>query len=383
MTEAVEPFTIAVSDDDLADLKLRLREARFPDELPESSWEYGTDLVELKRLTDHWLHQYDWRAHEARLNAFDQFVTTIDGQRIHFIHARSPEPDAIPLVLTHGWPGSVVEFLRVIDPLRDPRAHGGDPRDAFHVVAPSLPGYGFSGPTSERGWDVRRIAGAWQQLMARLGYDRYVAQGGDWGSFISRHLADLDRDHLAAVHVNMWAAGPPDDPNAMASLTTREQAHLARSADYMKTGSGYVAIQSTRPQTLAYGLNDSPVGLLAWILEKFHAWTDNDGSVESAVPADELLTNVSVYWFTNTAGSSARLYYESIHSGSVSPPPIAHVPVGVADFPQEIMVAPRAWAQRDNNIVHWSEQPRGGHFAAMEVPDLFVDEVRSFFRIVR
>jgi microsomal epoxide hydrolase len=340
-------------------------------------------MAYLWELIFYWADAYDWRTHEARINSFDQYTTTIDGENVHFIHARSPEPDALPLIVTHGWPGSIVEFLDVIEPLRNPRAHGGDPRDAFHIVAPSLPGYAFSGPTVAAGWNVRRIAEAWAVLMAGLGYDHYGAQGGDWGSFVSRHLADVDRDHVCAIHVNMWASMPTGAAGELDGLTERELAHIARASEYLKSGSGYVAIQSTRPQTLAYGLNDSPAGLLSWIVEKFHAWTDNNGSIEDAVSRDALLTNVAVYWFTGTAGSAARLYYESITAGAVRPPPITHIPVGVGDYPQEIIAAPRQWVERDNNIVHWSELPRGGHFAAMEEPDLFVDDVRTFFRKVR
>jgi microsomal epoxide hydrolase len=380
---ALRPFRIAITDGELADLRERLLDARLPDQIPGTGWDFGTDMAYLRQLVDYWATQYDWRTHEARINSFDQYTTTIDGENVHFIHARSPEPDALPLILTHGWPGSIVEFLDVIEPLRNPRAHGGNPREAFHVVAPSLPGYAFSGPTTAAGWNVRRVAEAWSVLMAGLGYDRYGAQGGDWGSMVSRHLADVDRDHVCAVHVNMWTSMPSGAAGEMDGLSDRERAHLARSAEYLKTGSGYVAIQSTRPQTLAYGLNDSPAGLLSWIVEKFYAWTDNNGAVEDAVSRDVLLTNVALYWFTGTAGSAARLYYESITSGAVSPPPIAHIPVGVADYPQELFVAPRRWVERDNNVIHWAELPRGGHFAAMEEPDLFVDDVRSFFRKVR
>lgn len=367
----VTPFRIAVPDADVDDLKARLRRARFPDQIPGTGWELGTDIAYLRELCAHWAERYDWRAHEARINRWPQFTTEIDGQHIHFLHVRAPSDDALALIITHGWPGSIVEFLDVIEPLSQ----------QFHLVIPSLPGYGFSGPTTAAGWNVRRIANAWAQLMARLGYSRYGAQGGDWGSMVSRHIADVDRDHCCGVHVNMWTgAAPSDDSTAMDRLTDREKAHLAISADYMKSGSGYVAIQSTRPQTLAYGLNDSPSGLLGWIVEKFYAWTDNDGHVESAVSRDALLTNASVYWFTGTAGSAARLYHESITSGAVSPPALTHVPVGVGDYPKEIFVMPREWAARDNNIVYWREHDRGGHFAAMEEPDLFVQDVTSFFR---
>jgi microsomal epoxide hydrolase len=379
----IEPFRIAVPDDEIDDLRRRIHDTRWPDKIPDSGWTYGTDLDELRPLARYWADEYDWRRHEAALNAFPQFLTTIQGQRVHFLHVRSPEPDALPLVLTHGWPGSISEFTHVIGPLTDPAAHGGDPADAFHVVAPSLPGYGFSGPTTERGWDVRRIAGAWAELMATLGYDRYGAQGGDWGSMVSRHLGDLDPAHVCGVHVNMITATPPGEADDLADLSERETAGMARAHDYFTTGSGYVAIQSTRPQTLAYGLVDSPVGLLSWIAEKFWAWTDNTGRLDDAVARDDLLTDVSIYWFTRTGGSSARLYYESLGSGAVRVPALPHVPLGVADFPMEIVGARRRWVERDNNLVHWSELDRGGHFAALEAPDLLVDDVRTFFRKVR
>jgi microsomal epoxide hydrolase len=390
----VEPFRIAVPDADVEDLRRRIRAARWPDQMSDSGWSYGTNLDELQPLASYWADGYDWRAHEAELNSFPQFLTTIQGpsgpaerdskgQRVHFLHVRSPHDDALPLVLSHGWPGSITEFTKLIGPLTDPTAHGGDAADAFHVVVPSLPGYGFSGPTTAPGWDVRRIGAAWAELMAGLGYERYGAQGGDWGSMISRHLGDLDPDHVVGVHVNMMTATPPGEPDDLADLTEREAAGMARAQDYFTTGSGYVAIQSTRPQTLAYGLVDSPVGLLSWIFEKFWAWTDNDGRVFDAVSRDELLTNVSIYWFTKTGGSSARLYYESLGSGAVRVPALTKVPLGVANFPAEIISARRRWVERDNNLVHWSEFDRGGHFAALEEPDLLVDDIRTFFRGLR
>jgi microsomal epoxide hydrolase len=378
-----EPFRIDVPDEEIDDLRRRIRDARWPDQIPDSGWSYGTNLEVLRPLARYWADEYDWRRHEGELNMFPQFLTTLQRQRVHFLHVRSPEPDALPLVLTHGWPGSISEFTRLIAPLTDPTAHGGDSSDAFHVVVPSLPGYGFSGPTTEPGWDVRRIAGAWVELMAALGYERYGAQGGDWGSMVSRHIADLDPAHVCGVHVNMMTATPPGEPDDLADLTEREAAGMERAKDYLTTGSGYVAIQSTRPQTLAYGLVDSPVGLLSWIAEKFWAWTDNDGRIEDAVPRDELLTNVSIYWFTKTGGSSARLYYESLGSGAVRVPSTPKVPLGVANFPMEIISARRRWVERENNLTHWSELDRGGHFAALEEPDLLVDDVRAFFRKVR
>ena len=380
---SIEPFRIAVPDADIDDLRTRLRDARWPDQLPDSGWDYGADYEYLKPLARYWADTYDWRAHEAELNRFPGFLTEIQGQRIHFLHVRSPHADALPLVLTHGWPGSISEFARCIDPLVNPTAHGGTAADAFHVVVPSLPGYGWSGPTTEPGWNVRRTASAWAELMARLGYTRYGAQGGDWGSFVTRHLADLDAEHLCGIHVNMMSAMPPGNADDLADLSPREQAQLARTQDYMSSGSGYVAIQSTRPQTLAYGLNDSPIGLLSWIIEKFWAWADHDGHPEDAVSRDELLTNVSIYWFTQTAGSSARMYYESITSGAVSPPDITTVPLGVGWYPDEILMARRRWIEAKNNLVYWYEADRGGHFAAMEEPATFVDDVRAFFRLVR
>jgi epoxide hydrolase len=379
----IEPFRIAVPDDELDDLRGRLRATRWPDQLPDAGWSYGTDLDYLRPLARYWADEYDWRRHETALNEFPQFLTTIDGQRIHFVHARSAVPEALPLVLTHGWPGSFAEFAALIGPLTDPGAHGGDPADAFHVVVPSLPGYGFSGPTTEPGWDVRRIAGAWAALMSDLGYGRYGAQGGDWGSFVARHLADLDAVHMCGVHVNMITASPPGEPDDLADLSDRETAALGRTQDYLTTGSGYVAIQSTRPQTLAYGLTDSPAGLLSWIVEKFWAWTDHDGHPEDAVSRDEILTDVSIYWFTRTAGSSARLYYESLRSGAVRAPAVTAVPLGVASFPAEIVSGRRRWVERENNLVHWSELDRGGHFAALEEPDLLVEDIRTFFRGLR
>ena len=378
----VDPFRVEVAEDVLADLRERILDTRWPDQLADAGWDYGTDLGWLRRTAAYWADGYDWRQAEAALNTWPHLLTTIDGQRIHAIHARSPHPDALPLLITHGWPGSVAEFLEVIGPLIDPTLDGGDPADAFHVVAPSLPGYGWSGPTTERGWDVKRSAGAFAQLMARLGYDRYGAQGGDWGSFVTRHIALLDPEHVVGIHLNMIMAGPGegDDP---ADVTPHEAGLLARGQEYFAEGSGYMAIQSTRPQSLAYGLNDSPVGLLAWIGEKFHAWTDNDGDVEDAVSLDALLTDVTIYWVTQTAGSSARMYYESLNSMAVATPPVTELPVGVASFPKEILGAARKWAERDHNIVHWTEMPRGGHFAAMEEPDLFVADVRTFFRGLR
>ncbi|MFO1538059.1 MAG: epoxide hydrolase family protein [Actinomycetota bacterium] len=382
MALEVTPFTVAVPEATLADLHERLARTRFPEQIPGAGWDYGSELEYVRDLVAYWRDAYDWRAQEARINAFDQFLTTIDGQRVHFVHQRSPEPDALPLLITHGWPGSVVEFLDVIGPLTDPRAHGGDPADAFHVVAPSIPGYAFSGPTVERGWSPRRVAGAWATLMAGLGYDRYGAQGGDWGSIITTQLALVDPAHLAGIHLNMVVAGGPPggDPG---ELTEAEQQGLADMAKYFETDSGYMQIQATKPQTLGYGLEDSPAGLAAWIVEKFRSWSDCGGNVESAFTRDQLLTNVMCYWCTGTAHSSARLYYENrVGDGWVAGQRV-EVPTGAAIYPREIIRPPRRWAEASYNITHWREQPRGGHFAAMEQPGLFVEDVRDFFRTVR
>ena len=377
----IQPFRIDVPQADLDDLRDRLARTRWPDELPGVGWSYGVPLDYLKGLANYWRTGYDWRAQEARLNTFPQFTTTIDGQNVYFMHVRSPEPGALPLLLTHGWPGSVIEFLEVIGPLTDPRAHGGDPADAFHVIAPSLPGFGFSGPTRQIGWDTGRIARAWAQLMQRLGYERYGAQGGDTGSIVSPQLGRIDAEHLIGVHVNNLGTFPSTDPDEIADLSKADQSRLEYAAHYGREMIGYAIIQSTRPQTLAYGLTDSPVGQLAWIVEKFKEWTDPATDLpEDAVDRDQLLTDVTLYWLTGTAGSSARLYREEAATwGQASEP--SSVPTGVAVFPTDTTI--RRFAERDHNIVHWSEFDRGGHFAAMEAPELLVADVREFFHGLR
>jgi microsomal epoxide hydrolase len=373
------PFRIAIPEADLEDLRARLARTRWPDQLDGTGWDYGIPLDYVRDLAEHWRTGYDWRVHERQLNEFPQFTTTIDGQRVHFLHIRSQETDAVPLIMTHGWPGSIVEFSGVIGPLTDPVAHGGHRADAFDLVVPSIPGYGFSGPTHETGWDVHRIALAWDELMARLGYERYGAQGGDWGSGISRELGIVAAEHVIGVHLNMLAPrGELDQPG----LTDVERARLDRMRRFRESGLGYGMIQTTRPQTLAYALTDSPAGQLAWIAEKFQEWTDGD-LPDDAVDRDQLLTNVSVYWLTRTAGSSARLYYEAARSGSWGPPVPSSTPTGVAVFPFEIAPPIRRFAETYDNIVHWTEFDRGGHFAAMEEPDLLVADVRDFFRPLR
>jgi pimeloyl-ACP methyl ester carboxylesterase len=375
----IKPFRIAIPQAELDDLRDRLARTRWPDELPGVGWSYGTPLGYLRELAEHWRTSYDWRRHEARLNELPQFTTTIDGANVHFVHLRSPEPNAFPLVITHGWPGSIVEYLALFGPLADPRAHGGDPADAFHLVVPTIPGFGFSGPTHDTGWNARRVAGAFATLMARLGYGRYGAHGGDWGARISRELGLADPEHVAGVHVTSVPAPASDED--LASLTDEERGRLARGRRFMADGAGYAQLQSTRPQTLAYALTDSPVGQLAWIVEKFKEWTDSAEVPEEAVDRDQVLTNVMLYWLTRTAGSSARIYYEAGHSGEWGAPPApSRVPTAVALFPQEISLPIRRFAERTNNIVRWTEFDRGGHFAAMEEPDLVIDDARAFFR---
>ncbi len=375
---AIEPFRIDIPQGDLDDLRDRLARTRWPDQLPGVGWDYGIPLDYVRELAEYWRTGYDWPAHQHRLNQFPQFTTVIDGQRVHFLHVRSPEPNAMPLIITHGWPGSTVEFMNVIGPLTDPAAHGGSPSDAFDLVVPSIPGFGFSGPTTDTGWNVDRVARAWDTLMLRLGYQRYGAQGGDWGSVISRELGIVAPEHVVGVHLNMLIPlGRRDLPD----LTDQEQARLQALDKFLASGSGYFTIQSTRPQTLAYALTDSPAGQLAWITEKFGEWTDGV-LPDEAVDRDQLLTNVTVYWLTRTAGSSARFYYEVAHSGWGPPVPSA-APTGVAVFPREIAPPIRRFAELSNNIVHWTEFDRGGHFAAMEVPDLLIGDVREFFRPLR
>ncbi|MFC8043398.1 epoxide hydrolase family protein [Nocardia sp. NPDC057353] len=374
MTE-LRPFRIDVPDPVLTDLRRRIADTRWPEPETVPDWSQGIPLAYTRDLAGYWADGYDWRATEATLNRFEQFTTEIDGLPLHFVHHRSPHPDAFPLVITHGWPGSVLEFAKVIEPLTDPTAHGGRAADAFHVVCPSLPGYGFSGKPAATGWNVARIAAAWETLMTRLGYDRYGAQGGDWGAAVTTEIG-RNVGHCAAIHLNMPIATPPRqlDPDA-------DGPAVAALEYYRRWDSGYAKQQSTRPQTLGYGLLDSPVALLAWIVEKFWSWTDCDGHPENALTRDEILGNVTLYWVTGTAASSARLYWET--RGAFRPGARVELPTGVAAFPKEIGHAPRAWCEPNYRITHWTELPRGGHFAAFEQPELFVDDLRAFFGTVR
>ncbi|WP_034489067.1 epoxide hydrolase family protein [Actinomadura oligospora] len=355
----IEPFIINIPQADLDDLRERLGRTRLPSEVPGAGWERGVPVSHLSELIEYWTTTYDWRVHEAELNAHPQFITEIDGQRIHFLHVRSDDPDALPLILTHGWPSSVVEFLDVIEPLS---------RD-FHLVIPSLPGFGFSGPQPDGGWTLDRIARAWAELMARLGYDRYGAHGGDWGSGVARELGRVDPDHLVGIHINYlltFPTGPVDD------LDESDRARLEGLERFTGDLGGSMAVQSTRPQTLAYGLADSPAGQLAWIAEKFKEWTDGE------IDRDRLLTNVTIYWLTNTASSSAQLYWEFAHAWSR--PERSPVPTGVAVFPHDVALPVRKLAEQTDTIVHWTEFDHGGHFAALEQPKLLAEDIRAFYR---
>jgi len=376
---AVKPFRIETSDAELDDLRRRLRATRWPDAETVDDWSQGIPLAYVQEVCGYWADGYDWRKRETALNTWPQWKTEVDGCGIHFVHARSPHEDALPLVVTHGWPGSIVEFQKVIGPLTDPTAHGGDAADAFHVVCPSLPGYGFSDRPRETGWGVERIARAWSALMVRLGYPRYVAQGGDWGAMVTTCIAQQDAEHCAGVHLNMPIA--PPDPETLNDLTSAEQSALAGIQHYQDRDSGYSKQQSTRPQTLGYGLVDSPAGQAAWILEKFWSWTDCDGHPENVLTRDELLDNVMLYWLPATGASSARLYWESFAKPPFDP---VVVPVGCSIFPKEIFRTSRRWAEkRFGELLHWNELDKGGHFAAFEQPATFVDEVRACFRGLR
>jgi epoxide hydrolase len=386
MSYEITPFRIEVSEADLRDLRERLERARWPESETVEDWSQGVPLAYLKDLCAYWAEGYDWRATESRLNALPQFRTSIDGLGIHFLHIRSPHPDAVPLVMTHGWPGSIVEFLKVVGPLSNPTAHGGDAADAFHVVCPSLPGYGFSDKPAGPGWGIERIAAAWSVLMRRLGYERFGAQGSDWGTSVSTSIAQQDPEHVLGIHLTPPLA--PPDPATFDDLTERERAALSALEHSAEWDSGYSKEQATRPQTIGYALVDSPAALCAWIVEKLWAWTDNDGQLESVLTRGELLDNVMLYWLPQTGASSARLYWESIRQVNewITGPLTDQVtvPAGCSIFPKELQRPSRRWAEkRFTNIRYWNEPAKGGHFAAFEQPELFVDEVRAFFRLVR
>jgi microsomal epoxide hydrolase len=373
----IEKFDVRVPEAVLDDLKERLARTRWPDQMDGVGWDYGSELGTVKELCEYWRDKFDWRRVEAELGRYEHGASQIDGQRVHFLHARSKHADAFPLVITHGWPGSILEFMKILGPLTDPTAHGGKASDAFHVVCPSIPGYGYSGPTNSRGWDVQRVAEAEIELMKRLGYARYGAQGGDWGAMISTQIGRLDPAHCAGVHLNMAIAFPaPDAP----PLTDLEQKWVAEFAAFQAGETGYQQIQGTKPQTLGYGLTDSPAGLCAWIVEKFRTWSDCGGDLYSVYTKDELLANVTLYWVTKTINSSMRLYYETMKSGRIGVTQgRVEVPTALAIFPKEIYKPPRAWAEKGYDVRQYTVFEKGGHFAALEQPKALVDDVRRFF----
>jgi epoxide hydrolase len=380
------PFRVAVPQAAVDDLKERVANTRWPDESPGAGWSRGVPMDYLKELAEYWQTKYNWREQEAKLNAYPQFTTIIDGQTVHFLHVRSPEPNATPLLLIHGWPGSVIEFLDVIGPLSDPRAHGGDPLDAFHLVIPSIPGHGFSRPLSGPGWTHHKIAKAFTELMDRLRYQHYGVQGGDAGAFIAPEMGRIAPANLVGVHVNSLVQIPTvlQIMVGLVVMSKAERVRLARFKHFNEDMRGYDHIQATRPKTLAYGLTDSPVGQLAWIVEKFKEWVDPAAALpEDAISRAHILTNVSLYWFSGTAGSSANLYYETLHDPAAKKRKLRNkVPTGVyVSLTQDVTI--RRWAERENNIVRWTETPKGGHFAAMEEPELLTKDIRVFFRTLR
>lgn len=379
MAGEIEPFTLDIAESDLDYLRHRLALTRWPDAEVVDDWSQGAPLAKVRALCDYWLNGYDWRRCESMLNQFGQFRTEIDGLGVHFLHARSPEQNALPIVITHGWPGSVIEFHKVIGPLTDPAAHGGDPADAFHVVAPSLLGYGFSDKPTAPGFGVGKMAEMWAELMTRLGYDRWVAQGGDWGSAVTSRIGANAPAGCLGIHLNMVAYFPTGDE--LNDLTEEEKQAITGQQYYFDWDSGYSKQQSTRPQTLGYGLHDSPVGQAAWIYEKLWAWTDNQGAPEDVFSLDEMLDNIMLYWLTGSATSSGRLYWESMDSAGSN---TVQLPTGVSNFPKEIMKSSRRWAEKQYpNITYWNETEKGGHFAAWEQPEIFVRELRDAFRALR
>lgn len=379
MDTRIEPFTLSISEDVLQYLQRRLEQVRWPEQELVADWSQGAPLHKVQALVEYWRDQYDWRRCESALNAWPQFTTRIDGVGIHFLHVRSKHPQAMPLILSHGWPGSVIEFLKIIGPLTDPVAYGGDASDAFHVVIPSLPGFGFSGKPEATGWNVERIARAWSVLMARLGYTKYVAQGGDWGAAITTALGVMRPEALAGIHLNLPLVLPEVLPE---TFSPDETAMLESVAAYQRWSAGYSTQQMTRPQTVGYGLADSPVGQAAWIYEKYAEWSDCADNPESVLSLDEMLDNIMLYWLPNTAASSARLYWESF--SSVFHARQLDLPTGCSIFPKDIYAAPRSWAEQCmSQLVYWNELDHGGHFAAFECPEVFVDELRKCFRLLR
>ena len=383
MKNSIRAFQINIPENELNQLSERLKNTRWPDAETVSSWDQGIPLAYAKSLANYWINDYDWRRCEKMLNQWPNYMTSIDDIDIHFIHKPSPHPDALPIIISHGWPGSVIEFCKVIDALTEPEKHGGNAKDAFSVVVPSLPGYGFSDKPKNPGTSVEKIGRMWGQLMKRLGYKKYVAQGGDWGAIISQSMAITEVGDCKAIHLNMPIVIP--DPETMNELSEKEQSALAAMNYYNEWDSGYSKQQSTRPQTVAYGLSDSPVGQMSWIIEKFYSWTDcvqeGEKKLESVLTKDELLDNVMIFWLTNSSASSARLYWESFNKPNFDP---INTPTGCSQFPKEIFQCSKRWAEkRFSNLIYWNELDRGGHFAAFERPDTFVEELRNCFRSIR
>ncbi len=381
----IQPYRVHVSDEILEDLRDRLAHTRWSDEIPGAEWDYGTNLAYLKELVAYWQDAFDWRAQEERINSLAHFRTTVDGLGIHFVQQRGKGPSPMPLVITHGWPGSFFEMHKILPLLTDPGSHGGDPADSFDVVVPSMPGYGFSDRTSQRGMHVMRISDLWAKLMTKgLSYDRFGAQGGDWGASVTAYLGLAYPQHLIGIHVTSMVRPTPYLGPGSRELTEVEKGHLKQREDWLAAEGGYSHIQGTKPQTLAYGLNDSPAGLAAWIVEKYRTWSDCAGDVEKRFTKDELLTTVMIYWATQTINSSTRLYYETLrHPWEMKREERIQVPSAMAVFPKELSRPPREWGERSFNVQRWTEMPRGGHFAALEEPELLAEDIRSFFRPLR
>lgn len=380
----IRPFTIQIDQAVLDDLQRRLELTRFPDQVEDAGWAYGANLGYMRKLVSYWRNNYDWRKHERSLNTLHHFKTRIDGLDLHFVHERSRHKNAFPLVLVHGWPGSFCEFQKIVGMLTDPTAHGGKAEDAFHVVIPSLPGFGFSDRPRTRGWNNTRMAETIAKLMKRLGYTRYGSQGGDWGASISSWLGRNDSEHCVGIHLNFVSGRSARNASKpYEGLTADEIRRVRDRSRFMTNEGGYNQIQSTKPQTLGFGLNDSPAGLAAWIIEKFRTWSDCDGDLDSRYTKDELLTNVMTYWVTQTITSSTRIYYETRHFPARGRRGRVAVPVGCAIFPHEIVYAPRRWVETRYNVTHWTKMPRGGHFAAMEEPKLLAEDIRAFFGTIR
>ena len=382
---AVQPYKIEIPDSVLDDLKSRLERTRWPDELPGTGWDYGSNLDYVKELVEYWRTKFDWHAQEKLINSFSHFKSEVDGLNIHFIHEKGKGPNPMPLVITHGWPGTFFEMYKVIPMLSDPASHGGDPADAFDVVAPSMPGYGFSDATDKRGLSVLSIGDLWAKLMSEnLGYQRFAAQGGDWGARVTAKLGLSHGDKVIGIHTTSTSSPTPYQGPGTRELSEAEKTMLAQRVQWLADEGGYSHIQATKPQTLSYGLNDSPAGLAAWIVEKYRTWSDCGGDVESRFTKDELLTTITIYWVTQSINSSTRLYYESFFQAwDLAKDEKIQVPVAIASFPRENSVPLREWAERSFNIQQWTDMPSGGHFAALEEPDRLVEDIRKFFRGLR